>query len=517
MDDDELLSEYCRDGSEAAFTELVDRHMKLVYSTALRRVGGDSHLAKDVAQQVFSALARKASTLRKRGALVGWLYTSTRFAAADVVRSEKKRQAHELEAQSMSEPPGPGTSEMWHRVGPILEQVMGELDSRDQQAILLRYFEGRPFADIGRKLSLSENAARMRVERALDKMHALLSRHGIASTTAALASVLTSNAVSAVVPVGIAAEISGTALTAASNLGALSVLQSWAGSKVYVWMLAGSVGLGGMALLLQTKSNDELRDNLVSLTRLNENAAGELASSQKAIGSQTAALEHLGSLEAAAGRLSADTMSNEGDPPLLAMRVRSLIPRLYAPLLRKMRLDQTQRQSFEKLLLKKTMIEVEAAHDLSFSNMPNTGPKDISISDEVMAAATTEVDGEIHNLLGRNLYDEYTQYGETLRPRMEVTAFADQLRHSSTALRDEQADQLVVLLARAGGDSASPLPESLQSQVGSVFDTNQAEAKSRFEAVLQAHRVILARNRVAAESGKLNPPQPFGSDLILRY
>jgi DNA-directed RNA polymerase specialized sigma24 family protein len=80
--DPELLARFARSRSEDAFAELVRRHVNLVYSAALRQVGGDPHLAQDVAQTVFSDLARKALALARRTNLSGWLYTSARFAAA---------------------------------------------------------------------------------------------------------------------------------------------------------------------------------------------------------------------------------------------------------------------------------------------------------------------------------------------------------------------------------------------------------------------------------------------------
>ena len=84
--DSELLGRYARTRSEDAFAELVQRHVNLVYSAALRQVNGDAHLAQDVAQTVFTDLARKATSLMGRHTLTGWLYTSAHFAAAKIAR-----------------------------------------------------------------------------------------------------------------------------------------------------------------------------------------------------------------------------------------------------------------------------------------------------------------------------------------------------------------------------------------------------------------------------------------------
>ena len=189
-DDAELLRRYAKDQSEDAFAELVGRHLNLVYAAALRLVGGDAHRAKDVAQQVFTALARQADPLSRHASLIGWLYTCTRYTAAKIVRTEQRRQKHEQEAQTMhellaSEVPEAG----WDRLRPVLDDVMGELDARDREAVLLRFFESQPFGHIGAVLRLTEDAARMRVERALERMRLRLTRRGFTSTSVALAAI----------------------------------------------------------------------------------------------------------------------------------------------------------------------------------------------------------------------------------------------------------------------------------------------------------------------------------------
>src|ERR1700689_3786162 len=77
-EDAQLLRRYSAERSEAAFAELVGRHVDLVYSAALRLVNGDAHSAQDLTQQVFSELARQARPLAHHPGLVGWLYTTTR-------------------------------------------------------------------------------------------------------------------------------------------------------------------------------------------------------------------------------------------------------------------------------------------------------------------------------------------------------------------------------------------------------------------------------------------------------
>lgn len=217
--DAELLRSYAQGGDEAAFTALVQRHLNLVYFSALRQVGGDAHRAHDVAQAVFSDLARKATSLTDRATLTGWLHTSTRFAATKVRRADLSRQQYEQEATTMnallhdSDPVAE-----WSRLRPLIDDVVHELDERDREAVLLRFFQNRPFAEIGAALRLSEDAARLRVDRALDKLRCALERRGVKSTLTALATVF-ANQVGATAPAGLAATITTAALASMGSAG----------------------------------------------------------------------------------------------------------------------------------------------------------------------------------------------------------------------------------------------------------------------------------------------------------
>ena len=157
--DSELLRRFAKTNSEDAFAELVKCHVDLVYSAALRQVNGDAHLAQDVAQTVFADLARKAGSLSRRETLTGWLYTSAHFAAAKIARTENRRR--DREEKFMREPihetaPDASRTEAfaevgadWEKLRPTLDGAMHELKETDREAILLRYFENRPFAEVG--------------------------------------------------------------------------------------------------------------------------------------------------------------------------------------------------------------------------------------------------------------------------------------------------------------------------------------------------------------------------------
>lgn len=262
--DAEFLRRYVEQRDERAFAELVQRHLSLVYGAALRQSGDDRHHAEEATQIVFTLLARKAATLQRHPSLPGWLYTTTHYTVSDLRRREWTRRQRETEAHAMHEhSPGYPDNLEWERLRPVLDQAMQDLGERDRVAVLARFFAGLPFADIGVQLRVSEDAARMRVERALEKLRRLLANRGIKSTGAALGIILTNEA-AASVPSGLAASIATTALTGVGATGAAagSALAIMGMSKIQVGI--GGAVMAGMisALTWQHAVNADLREQL---------------------------------------------------------------------------------------------------------------------------------------------------------------------------------------------------------------------------------------------------------------
>jgi RNA polymerase sigma factor (sigma-70 family) len=218
MTDGDLLRCYVREQSESAFAELVARHINLVYSAALRLVNQDPHLAEDVTQSVFTDLARKAGRLVSHTSLTGWLYTSTRFVAANIRRTEQRRVRREQEVHAMHVIHSESESQPdWSQLNPLLDEAMHQLDEREREAVLLRHFEKRTYAEIGMRFGMTENAARMRVERSLEKLHGLLTKQGAALSVVALTGWLGVNAVVAAPPLLAAKVLTGALAGAAAG------------------------------------------------------------------------------------------------------------------------------------------------------------------------------------------------------------------------------------------------------------------------------------------------------------
>ena len=189
--DTELLRRYVEERAEAPFAQLVREHLNVVYSAALRELNGDGALAEDVSQAVFTEMARKAPRLLGHPSLAGWLYVTVRHLAANFRRSEQHRKRREQEAHTMNElvaEESPTT--VWAQMRPVLDDALHELSAADREAVVLRFLEDRSLGEVGARLGLNENAARMRVDRALEKLRGRLARRGITSTGSCLAAAL---------------------------------------------------------------------------------------------------------------------------------------------------------------------------------------------------------------------------------------------------------------------------------------------------------------------------------------
>lgn len=261
-DDSELLRRWAAQRDEAAFGELVRRHLDLVYGCALRRLAGDAHLAKDVTQLVFCDLARRAGGLVGRAVLGGWLHTSTRFAAAKAVRGEQRRRAREGIAFAMKA--NDDAAVEWERLRPVLDEAIDALGELDREAVVLRFFEGRSFAEIGARLHLTENTARMRVERALEKLHTRLERRGIGSTAVALGVALAGNAAMAA-PAGLAGAVTTGALAGGTTASAALTWLGLMGAKLQIGVAAAIAAVGGAGYWWQMQDNAEVRRQIAAL------------------------------------------------------------------------------------------------------------------------------------------------------------------------------------------------------------------------------------------------------------
>ncbi len=518
-DDAQLLRRYAEEKSEAAFAELVRRHLDLVHSAALRLVGGDAHRAQDVTQIVFHVLARKAPKLIRHPVLAGWLYTATHHAATKVVRAEWRRHVREQGAHAMNEllaAAAPATD--WDHVRPVLDTAMRELNDRDREAVLLRFFERRTFADIGGALGLTEDAARMRVERALDKLHALLSRRGVTSTAAALSAVLSTEAVSAA-PAGMMAVVCNAAMvqTAVTGGGVTAGLLTFMSTTKFGAIVA--VAFAILAAGTATREALASREARASLEAAQANYAAQnarlrgleqqvqVAEQSRAQLEQTVAearTAQAAEVKRAAESVRVTAQGAKGYVPgaadlargaaflaehpdvkqALLDRSRARVDSRFRPLYRELNLTPAQIAQFETLLIEGEGVNMTAADGSPLILRPGTG------------MTRDEMERGVHELLGDAGYQQYQEANRLGNSRGFTLQVAGALYFTDTPLDVQQADQLTRLVdgarstSRQQRGSGGDYWTTLLAQAGGFLSAPQLEVLAGFQQQEQYQREL---------------------------
>lgn len=312
MDDQQLLCQYVERQSELAFAELVHRHIDLVYSAA-RRMVRDSHLAEDVTQDAFAALAKSAPQLVEHRVLSSWLHRTAQNLAANVVRAEVRRRTREQEAARMNEMLSAENEATWEQVAPHLDLALSELAEPDRQAVLLRYFERKSAQEVAQALGITAEAAQKRVSRAVERLRGLLARRGAAVGASGLALLLSANAVQSAPSALVAAVCAASAATTVSSSAAIATSKAIVMTTLQKTLLAATVVVAmGTALVYEARENQQLRRQNEALRQsraapepaTGDSAAAPLQGQIEQLSRQNNELTtHLARAEAAAARL----------------------------------------------------------------------------------------------------------------------------------------------------------------------------------------------------------------------
>ncbi len=458
----QLLQEYADGHSEEAFTALVSRHVNLVYSAAMRSVNNPTQ-AEEITQMVFVTLARKSRALRQDTVLSGWLYQTARLTASNFIRAETRRRRREQEAriQSAMNDPEP---EAWTNVGPLLDEAMAQLNERDRDAIVLRFFEGKPLREVGGALGASEDAAKMRVNRALDKLRNFFHRRGITVPEAALAAAISENSLQAA-PAGLAASVSAAASGAVQGSAlAVSTLNLMKGAIHIMTPAKISVAVGACAAAIIALQYQQVSTQKQAVKHLQEQVArqeqagrarqAELArlQEQNAFYAKTmagmeqdaaksranaGAARDARKLLAAAGKKGNPFAEMFKDPDMLkAMRDQqaSMIKMQYGPLIKQLNLSQEQTDKFYQILLDGASKGLEAMQSGKFN------PDDAK-------SFKQSTEAELQTLLGDAGYAQYQDFTESIPDRTMLTLNQDNF--ADNPLSDTQQQQLLQAMKAA--------------------------------------------------------------------
>ncbi|HEX3731057.1 MAG TPA: sigma-70 family RNA polymerase sigma factor [Opitutaceae bacterium] len=463
-DDGQLLRQYLQHQSEAAFAELVRRHLGLVYHAALRRLHGDGAAAEDVSQAVFLQLARKAPFLCGHPALAGWLYTAVNLEASVWIRGARRRQAREQDAAALlAAEAGTDALRDGRFLRPILDEALLALGSGEREAVLLRYLEGHSHAEVAQKLGISEAAAQRRVSRALDKLRGQLERRQVPSTSEALAEALTDQSILAA-PSALATAIPAAVMAAGAQAGGglaslihlMSTLKLSAGMAGLL-ALASLIGTGAAGVGLYqlhrasgaaaaaTAASAELDAKQESLRTLQRQAAAadkQLAAARQALAGAGAAAGGGRAGAAGAGRRAAGNggaadvagffAANPDAKGLAARLAHAQVAAAFNPFFKSVSMSPAEIAQFEDLFV---------ANALEHLTLSGAGlvPTELHPSDEQMRA-----------LLGDERYQQYQDFQQVVPAFALTRSAAVAAGMAGEPLSDGQQDQLVQALIKAG-------------------------------------------------------------------
>jgi RNA polymerase sigma factor (sigma-70 family) len=458
--DSELLRDYVVHSSETAFAVLVQRYLGVVYRTALRQVSGNAHAAEDITQAVFTLLARKAPSLVGHDSLVGWLHTTARYVARDIIRAEVRRKRYERQVTSMNADHEPRPDD-WERLRPVIDDVLNELKPADRDAVLLRYFAELSFSAIGERLGVPENSARMRVQRALEKLQQRLRVRGVESASAALGLLLTSGAVAGTVPEHLASHVMASATTAAATpaaTGTLMTLMTATKTALVAVVVISALSISGYTLYERHLAQADLaaaNAELLSSELLGRKAATAAADAERSVNRVGTELERVRAAAAVATTPAVpDVNSSQSWNPrkeglaLLARHpelkrafsewVAAKVRFQYAPFFRQTNMTDAQIDRF---------IEIQG---MGYTMQMGYGPAGKAVilalgDDDALAS----VPDQMRELLGDSGMKQWVQYNSAAGARTLVTQLAADLAFSETPLTPVQADALQSTLSAA--------------------------------------------------------------------
>lgn len=149
------------------------RHYEHVYRYVRRRTG-DHHRAEDLTQQVFADAV--AGLGESSSPPLAWLYTVAQRRFADEARRHAvaRRVSALLPVEESSE-----TREYGSEVAASLRAAIERLAGGQREVVVLKLLRGASFAEIGAKLGISAEAAKMRFVWALEALRSELEEEGL--------------------------------------------------------------------------------------------------------------------------------------------------------------------------------------------------------------------------------------------------------------------------------------------------------------------------------------------------
>jgi len=511
-DDRNLLLRFVKNRDQDAFGVLVRQYIGLVYHSARRRVG-DAHAAEDITQQVFTLLARKAARVCVHETLVGWLHTTTRLEAHQFLRRERRREAREKTGFMYDDLLTPDPVCDWEKLQPVIDAALDRLDATDRDAVLLRFFHNQSFAAIGEQFGVTENAARMRVDRALDKLNGILTSKKI--TSVSLAAALATEAVAASAPPALAAQVTAQVLAGAalgSSVGmATTVFTMTTSLKIIVATTCVLLVLGFSSAFREAHKLAEARAQVTVIKHQLEIANAASEADKTHIASLEKQLESAKLVQASASKPTpgpaARAQLRYGNPEYARLQLeqfRSSLPGKFGPMYRALHLTREQIEAFEAIQVdcQQELIDIWAAADSQGIASGTDSSANTSVARMTSAPGALR-DEKLKALLGDDKMKQYADYDSTKgRTAMTVVPMlAGDLYAAGMPLAIDQGDRLrqtiidhtkivKVPMASDGGNTMYRL----------VSQTDWKAVGADAGTFLSEEQLVVLKNRMALEA-----------------
>ena len=525
----DLLGQYARNKAQDAFTEIVRRHVDLVYSAAVRQVRSPQ-LAEEVAQSVFTDLARNAGKLKPDTVLTAWLYQVTRRTAIDVVRCESRRQLREQIAVEMNAMNA--TASDWTHVEPFLDEAMHTLDDTDRTAVLLRYFENKTLREVGQTLGTSDDAAQKRVSRAVERLREFFTKRGVTVGASGLVVVISANAVQAA-PAGLAATIStaaifaGTAVSTSTVIAATKTIAMTTLQKTLITTTLAVVAGAGIyeahqASNLRNQVQDQVQ-NLQQLQRERDNATNRLASLADELAkvkknpSEVLKLRgEVGALrqeKAIAGSQSALNKLTANPETRKALRDQQKMgmSAIYSDLVKRLNLTPEQAGQFNDLLADHVMDSIDlitqALHD-------NKNQDEI---DQLFSAQNSALQDKLLALVGPDGLAQYLDYTKNLASTLTAAQFAGSLTGDPATVADKKSQLLQAMQqATQSALAAAGLPADYQTVPMLNFGNiaSEEEGAQSLQLLDSIYEQVAASASTFLNADELNKFQEFRTNAL---
>jgi len=548
--DAQLLREYAESGSESAFTELVARHTDLVYSAALRQLPS-SDLACDIAQNVFTSLARGARTLAGKlnpdASLAGWLCRCTRNLALNLRRDDFRRHSRERQAMENLHST-PETAPDWDRLCPVLDEAISGLNEADHDALVLRFFKNLDLRSVGLALGVSDDTAQKRVSRALEKLRDHLAHHGITTTGSALAMAISANAVQAApaglaVTISAAATLAGTTLTTTATATAIKTIAMTTLQKTLVTATLAVVAGAGIYEARQASTlrsqvqtlqqsqaplaaqNQKLQREREQLQRERDDATSRLAALTTELAGGKQNPSEVLKLRGEMGVLLREKAATAGQSPMskastdpetrkaLRNQDKLTMSGYYFELAKRLNLTPEQTEQFNDLLADHLLDNMDLITQVLHDG------KSLAEMRQIFSAADTAFKGKVRALLGDEGLTQYQDYTKNIGSPRFVYSFADSLTGDSATIEDKK-NQLIQAMEQAtqSAVAAAGLPADYQTfpMLNPVNIASEEEAAQSLQLLDSIFGQTAANASTFLSADELNKFQDFRTNVIKR-